>query len=80
MSKELKVYAGNYDGRFGRLVAASSKAEAARLIGVSMYRFNQFFCVTGNTQQIAVGMSKPGVVFGYPLSRFDPEYVEVVKK
>lgn len=68
MRKKLKVYSGNYDGRFGRCVATTSKAKAARLIGVSIHIFNSFFCETGYKPKLEKCLANPEVVFKYPLS------------
>ena len=75
MTKKLKVYRGNYNGRQGRAVAAPSKTKAAELIGVSMHTFKQFF---GNGQEepnlfFAKCLQTPEVVYQYNLSDYSSE-------
>lgn len=59
----MKVFGGNYNGSLHLIVAAKTKKAAAELCGVSMYHFNQFFCETGNKEQLETALAKPGQVF-----------------
>jgi hypothetical protein len=45
------------------VVAAKTKAEAARAMGITVYAFGQYGGVTGNPEEIAAAMSRPGVPF-----------------
>lgn len=45
------------------IVAASSQAKAAQLIGVPVSEIRNYWSVTGNAHQIDVALSQPGVVF-----------------
>lgn len=59
----MKVFGGNYDGRYRRIVAAKTKKEAAALVGVGPYQFREHFCATGNDKELATALAEPGVVF-----------------
>jgi hypothetical protein len=50
------------------IVAARSKAEAARLAGYKHPARMFNLCETGNEREIAVAMTRPGVVFWAPIS------------
>lgn len=41
------------------IVAASTKKEAAELIGVSLYCFNQYWTRTGNKLEIEAALANP---------------------
>lgn len=45
------------------VVAAKSKAEAARILKVTPYAFSQMASVTGNEDEVKAAMSRPGVPF-----------------
>lgn len=70
MSRPLRVWCGNYDGRNKRMVATTTKKDAAQKIGVSLYMFSQFFCATGNKDDIAKAMESPGTVYAKPYANF----------
>lgn len=60
---ELKTYGVNYNGRERRIVAAKSRAAAARLIDVSQTHMASFGSRTHNKQECKKAMSEPGVVW-----------------
>lgn len=60
VSRKLKVYGFNFDGRERRIVAATSAVEAARLAGSTVGRIRKYGCVTGNKAEISIAMSTPG--------------------
>ena len=60
----LKTYGVNYNGWTRRIVAAKSRAEAARLIGITPYRMSTYGCETRNTKEVELAMREPGVVWG----------------
>ncbi len=76
MSRVLKVYGGNYNGLQRRVVAATSGARAAMLVGITMSHFRNFFCETGDDEEVAVALRKPGTVFETEIGRRAP-WVEV---
>jgi len=45
------------------IVAARSKTEAARILGMSLYEFNQYGSVSWNAEENETAMSKPGTPF-----------------
>lgn len=59
----LTVYGINIDGRHRCIVAAKSKAEAARLFKVSNYYFNGWASETWNKEEVELAKNSPGVVF-----------------
>ena len=59
----VKVFFGNLDGRNNALVAAKSKAEAARLLGLSIGYFNSYFSQCSNQEYIRQAMTEPKRVF-----------------
>ena len=73
----MKVYAGNYDGTYRRIVAAKNKTEAARLIGVTLYMFNQYFSATGNAQDLEHALR--GGVWQQAHSPYGSPYTQVTK-
>lgn len=60
-------------GQTREIIAAKSAAEARRITGISAYTWSQQAEQTGNDQEIAQAMTKPGVVFWQPLNRIDGE-------
>ena len=60
---ELKTYGVNYNGRERRIVAARSRAAAARLIGATQTHMANFGSQTHNKQECEKAMSEPGVVW-----------------
>jgi len=76
MSRPLKVW-GCSLGRDRCLVAATSKTEAARLLGMSLFVFNQFVSETGNKADIAEAMARPGVGLRRPIDAQDAPYEEI---
>lgn len=45
------------------VIAAKSKAAAARALGLTLHSFNQYGSITGNKDEIAAAMSRPGIPF-----------------
>lgn len=45
------------------VIAANSKAEAARALGLTLNSFNQYGSETRNTHEVAAAMIRPGVPF-----------------
>lgn len=72
--KAAKVFGGMtfHDGKQVRaVVAAPNQKRAAELVGMSIGQFRQFWCVTGNSEEIRVALSCPGTVFGKPSTDFN---------
>lgn len=65
---ELRVYGWNHVGRYRRIIAAKSRAEAARLSGTSDSTLKTWGNWTGNAAEIALANSRPGVTFEKPTS------------
>lgn len=63
MTKKLKVFHGRFDGTNREMVATATKKEAAELFGFSLHTLNQYASITGNKDDIAVALTKPGTVF-----------------
>lgn len=66
MTRALKVWWVGV-GRDQRLVAATTKKEAAHAIGHSLHSFNQYAAETGKAADIAFAVANPGVGFIAPL-------------
>jgi hypothetical protein len=47
MSKQLRVYTGNYDGKLEGLVIAENQKEATKAVGCSLRDFRDFWRETG---------------------------------
>jgi hypothetical protein len=60
-------------GQTREIIAAKSAAEARRITGINAYTWRQSADETGNEQELAVALAKPGVVFWQPLNRIDGE-------
>jgi len=72
MARRLKAWVTNYDGRREAAVAATSKKEAARLIGASLYDFNNYAVeVLDEPDLRAMLAAQPGVVFLRAFCGFD---------
>ena len=83
MSRPLKVWSCSL-GRDHSLVAATTKTEAARLLGMSLFAFNQFVSETGNEADIAEATARPGLGFAAlstlgtpPMKRSPPRTLRV---
>lgn len=72
MTRTLKVYGWtgydpqNVEGhnkQTREIVAAHSIAEVTRIADITRYEFNTYGSETGNSEEIALAMSDPGVVF-----------------
>lgn len=57
------VYLSGAVGQRRAIVAAQSKAAAARALGVSQYYAKSYVTETGNAEEIAQALTEPGVVF-----------------
>lgn len=60
---KLKVYGGCLDGLHRQIVAAKSFAEACRLWRTTYAQARPYACETFNEFEIALAMSKPGIMF-----------------
>lgn len=67
MAAKLKVW-GVSLGRERSIVATERKADAARLLNMSMYSFNLYACETGNPEELPIALGEPGVPFFAPYS------------
>ena len=74
---KLKVYACNYNGRDGRLVAARSMRQAALLTNIPYNHFREYGHVTGNEDQCRLALSAPGVVYEGSLTNFELKWAPV---
>jgi len=66
MPNKLKVFGGLTfkDGKQVRtIVATTSKASAARLVGEKMHHFNDYWCETGNAIELEIANTRPETVF-----------------
>lgn len=63
MPRKLEVYTVSHDGRNRRMVAADSKREAARLMGVSEHAFRQYSMAAGIEADKRLALRSPGTVF-----------------
>jgi len=61
--KTLKVYGGSHNGDYREIVATRTKKKAIELFNISYSRFKNYYCETGNEQEIAITTSKPNIVF-----------------
>lgn len=85
MAKKLKVYgwsgfrseAPGYHHQTREIVAATSKAEVARIVGDKSPRKLVNLSETRNPKEVAVAMSRPGVVFWRGLNDYGGEFVAV---
>lgn len=68
MPRKLQAYAANWCGKSERLVAASSRAEAARCLGMSESDFRDFGHITGNDDAVKVALANPSIVFERPFT------------
>lgn len=66
MTRKLKVFTVNLDGRTYGLVAATSQQEAARLLSIPVSRLRTYGSETGNAEDCALALSRPGAVFVSP--------------
>lgn len=66
--RPLNVYGCNLDGRYRGIVAARTKSEAARRLGVSYSQFGKFGCATANAEEIELAMREPGAAWKLPYS------------
>lgn len=69
MSRKLKVYGVNFDGKTRRIVAATSRAAAARLIGTTSSHIAQHGCETNNAVEVELAMRNPGKVWAIPYAK-----------
>lgn len=62
MPRNIQAYTIHYGAKMRRLVATTSKREAARLMGVSEYDFRLYGMFAGHADR-ALAVKRPGVVF-----------------
>jgi hypothetical protein len=63
MTKRLKVYGGSYMGRHRAIIAAHNAQEVADALGnASAYYVRGYWSVTGNAEEIAMAMARPGIL------------------
>lgn len=73
--KELKVYGGSANGQYREIVATRTKKKAIELFGISYSHFRDYYCETGNEQEITIATSKPDTVFRTK-DNYDRKYFE----
>ena len=61
------------------IVATTTKKEAARLFGVSLYDFVNYACETSNEIEINTAKVKPGQVFGSNLNDWEKSFKEIFR-
>ena len=61
------------------IVAAETKAEAARLMGMSIGEFNNYASQTGNDVEVTLALSKPGQLFARSVNAWKGPYVEITR-
>ena len=59
----MKTYGVELYGRERYIVTTTSKAQAAKLIGTTVYNMTQFGSVTGNEEECRITTDRPGVVY-----------------
>jgi hypothetical protein len=74
-----KCPAATSQGQVRAIVAARSRAAAAKLFQVSDSYLKNYGCETGNDIEIATALSKPGIVFLGSLHGPPKEYLEEQK-
>lgn len=57
------------------IVAARSKAEAARLLGFTPGHAKNYMGATGNTRELEIALAEPGKVFWRPLNYYGDTYL-----
>ena len=77
---QLKVYGVNLDGVYRGVVAATSRARAAKLLGVSFGYMRGCGSQTWNNEEIEVAMREPGICYKKHMSRYDGEYIRMESK
>ena len=66
----------NFHGQTREIVAAASRAEVGRIMGVpARSLFN--ICETGNKRELEIARANPGVVYWAPLNIFGAPYTPV---
>ena len=81
-NKLTKVFGGNdiLEGiQYRMIVAAKSRAEAARLTGVSKSYIKNYWATTENEAEVKLANSKPGTVFIKPLNDYNGAWAELAK-
>lgn len=61
--KKLRVWGGSYQGMYRHIIATRTKKKAIELFGISYSHFTNYYCETGNKQEIVIATSKPNTVF-----------------
>jgi len=76
--RQLKVYGVNLNGHYRGIVAATSRTAAARAFGIKPYHMRDFGSETGNPEEVALALSRPGAVFQRAYGGIGAEWKEVV--
>lgn len=58
-NRPLRVYGGNHNGTYRMIMACHSMKEFMAATGIS----RDYFCETGNKEEIAIAMDQPGTIF-----------------
>ena len=67
----------NYNGTHRRIVAAKTKASAARLMDVTDRHLRIYGCETRNAKELEIALAEPNVVFEKSERVGDAPYVRV---
>lgn len=67
---------GTYHGQVRAIVAAKSRAAAARLFDIPDSHLKNYGSETGNDYEISTAMAKPGVVFLGRMDEAPKDYIE----
>jgi hypothetical protein len=66
MKRGFKVFGATTRNRKGKwvrtIIGTKTKKEAARVLGIPLWRLNDFWCVTGNAAEISIASQYPGEV------------------
>ena len=73
--RSLKVWGVHFNNH-RHIVAAPSRKKAAEILGVSQRFMADYGCATGNAKEIALAMSRPGVIFHRHSNDYTGPYVE----
>lgn len=74
--KKLRVWGGSACGMYRHIVATRTKKRAIELFGISYSLFRDYYCETGNEQEIKTATSKPNTVFRTKDNSCGKEYFE----
>ena len=77
--RPLKVYGCNLDGRHRGIVAATSQATAAKLLGIPLSHLRTYGCETGNKAEIELAMRESGIAWKCNDHRSDAQWSRIEK-